>query len=278
MSEQTKSVLQHYEGEARDNDLLAQVTRILDGMQGEPITANRLAGLDQFHVRGLKATAEFAALLDIQPGMQVLDAGSGLGGPSRYVADNYECQVTGVDLTRSFVTVSQLLAERAGMSESVSYQPGNLLALDFPDEHFDVVYTQHVVMNIHDREQVYREIHRVLKPGGRFGFYDVLAADGKPAPLYPLMWAEHSDNSVLLTEAETRAALEQAGLVPETWNDVTEMTIEWLANQPSPPLPQGPNLMLVMGPRFAQMTANFAQNLRENKLRLVMAVSVRNHE
>ncbi|WP_397448027.1 class I SAM-dependent methyltransferase [Pseudomonas sp. NA-150] len=278
MTEQTKAVLQHYEGEAREHDLLAQVTLILDGMQGEPITAKRLAGLDQFHVRGLQATADFAALLGIEPGMQVLDAGSGLGGPSRYVAENFDCQVTGVDLTRAFVTVAQLLADRAGMSEQVSYQPGNLLALDFPDEHFDVVYTQHVVMNIHDREQVYREIRRVLKPDGRFGFYDVLAADGKPAPLYPLMWAEHSEHSVLLTEAETRAALQQAGLVPEIWNDVTELTVDWLADQPSPPLPQGPNLMLVMGPRFAQMSANFARNLRENKLRLVMAVSVRNHE
>jgi sarcosine/dimethylglycine N-methyltransferase len=271
-------VRQHYEGDVQATDLLAKVEKILEQLGNGPVTSAQLAGLDQFHGGGLKTTAEFIKLLNIQPRMKVLDAGSGLGGPSRYTAENFDCHVTGVDLTEAFVAVSKVLAKRTGMEADVSYQVGNLLALELPDGQFDVVYTQHVVMNIRDRAQVYAEVSRVLKPGGVFGFYDVLAVDGHPEPQYPLPWAESSDSSVLLTEVETRAALEQAGLVPQVWKDVTEEMIKWFEQQQMPALQgpaKGPSLMLVMGPRFAQMAANFAQNLRENRIRLVMATNVR---
>jgi len=65
-------------------------------------------------------------------------------------------------------------------------QAGDLLALPFPDSGFDVVWTQHVVMNIPDRERVYREFRRVLRPGGKLVFYDALATDAKPELHFPV--------------------------------------------------------------------------------------------
>jgi ubiquinone/menaquinone biosynthesis C-methylase UbiE len=278
VSDKSDVVRKHYEGDAGELDLVTKVDQILEQLGEGKITSEQLAGLDQFHSGGLKTTAEFLKLLDIKPQMNVLDAGSGLGGPSRYTAEHYDCQVTGVDLTESFVAVATRLAERTGMSDMVKYQVGNLLALEFPNEQFDVAYTQHVVMNIRDREKVYSELLRILKPGGKFGFFDVLATDAKPVPLYPVPWAETSDNSVLLTEAETREALEKAGFEIDTWKDVTQEVIEWFDRVQLPALQgttQGPTLKLVMGARFAQMGENFSRNLREQKLRLVMAVSTR---
>ena len=165
MNDEAELVRQHYEADA-DDALVAKVARILDGMKDGPVTGARLAGFDQFHARGLAATAELGEMLGIRRGMEVLDAGSGLGGPSRHVAETYGCRVTGVDLAPSFVAVARLLAERTGLSALATYQAGDLLALDFPRERFDVVYTQHVVMNIRDRDRLYRELRRVLKPGG----------------------------------------------------------------------------------------------------------------
>ena len=266
-----EQTLLHYQ--AAGTDPVAQVRRLLAQSDG-PLSGAELAGLDQFHVRGLQATRDFIGLLDIGPEMRVLDAGSGLGGPARYVAETHGCRVTGVDLTPGFVAVATLLAERTGMDGLVDYRTGDLLALDFPDARFDVVYTQHVVMNIADRARLYGEIARVLKPGGRFGFYDVLAAAGQPAPHYPLPWSDSAATSCLLTAAQTRAALEQAGFTPQVWNDVSAAAIAWFG-RPRAPSPKTPGLALVMGPRFGQMSANFARSLGEQRLRLVMGTCVR---
>lgn len=263
----TEAVRRHYE--ASDSDLVSRVTGVLAGMGDGPLTAAQLAGFDQFHVRGLVATTELGQLMAIEPGSEVLDAGSGLGGPSRHMAETYGCRVTGVDLTASFVAVAELLAERTGMSGRVRYEVGDLLALPFADARFDAAYTQHVVMNIRDRAGAYGEIRRVLKPGGKFGFYDVLAGEG--APIFPVPWAETAETSALLTEAETRAVLAAAGFAPVAWNDVTAATVAWF-DQQRPGASQGPNLAIAMGPRFAEMSANIARNLREGRVRVVMAV------
>jgi ubiquinone/menaquinone biosynthesis C-methylase UbiE len=273
MNDRTTTAKDHYE--AGHADPLAQVRQFLNDTNG-PLNGADLAGLDQFHVGGLAATARLVALLGIDAGQRVLDAGSGLGGPSRYVAETCGCRVTGVDLTPSYVAIAALLAERTGTAGRVDYQVGDLLALDFPDATFDVVYTQHVVMNIRDRDRVYAEARRVLKPGGKFGFYDVLAADGQPAPHYPVPWSDTAETSFLLTEAETLAALDGAGLKTEVWNDVSAEAIAWFEQQRAQaPAPHKPGLPLVMGPRFAQMGANFARNLAEHRIRLAMATAIK---
>ena len=273
MSTTPDSVRDHYEAANGERDLAATIRQMIEAGDGR-IDAAQMAAFDQFHVGGLAATKAFDALLDLRPGERALDAGSGLGGPARHMAETFGCHVTGVDLAPSFVAVAQLLAERTGMSEQVSYQVGDLLALPFADACFDVVFTQHVVMNIDDREKVYREIARVLRPGGRFGFYDVLAAEGGEPPIYPTPWAATREASFLRTEALTRQALAQAGLTVEVWNDVTDKAQGWFAQQRagfSPVANPAPSLVTVMGPRFGEMAANIARNLAEGRVRLVMA-------
>src|ERR1700760_4845804 len=73
------------------------------GPEDQRLTPQQLAALDQFHTRGLAATAELAKLAGITSGMAVLDVGSGVGGPARYLAASCGCQVTGVDLSPPFV-------------------------------------------------------------------------------------------------------------------------------------------------------------------------------
>lgn len=261
------SVEQHYRPEDHAA-LVAKVTQYLGGLP-ETVTANQLAGFDQFHVRGLAATAELAAMAGFQPGWEVLDAGSGLGGPSRYLAESHGCRVIGIDLVPSYVAIAELLAERTTLAAQVTYQVGDLTRLPFDEGRFDAVWTQHVVMNIRDRDRVYGEIRRVLKPGGVFAFYDVIAADGHPTFRLPVPWAETEATSFLLTEAETMEALRRARLNPMTVKDVTAAAIDWFGKQRGAP-PPALGLAAVMGPRFPEMTANLAGNLRDGRLRLMM--------
>jgi sarcosine/dimethylglycine N-methyltransferase len=270
MGDQAMSVKDHYEAFVDEDFLAERIDEAMDALPG-PASGADLAGFDQFHVGGLESTVVFGQLLGIGRGDQVLDAGSGLGGPSRYMAETFGCEVTGVDLAPSYVAIARLLADRTALSAAVTYQVGDLAALAFDTARFDLAYSQHVVMNIRDRGRVYAEMRRVVKPGGRFAFFDVLAADKKPEPYFPLPWAEHAGASVLLTAKETLAALDQAGWKLSVWQDVTADARAWFAQQ-RPVTSQGVHLASVMGPRFAEMASNLGRSLVEEKLRLVMAV------
>jgi SAM-dependent methyltransferase len=269
----------HYQAAISDPAaLLARIASALDATEA-PITAEALGRFDQFHIGGLASSIELASRLGIDRDAQVLDAGSGLGGPSRYLAQTFGCQVTGVDLAPAYVAIARLLAERAGIADRVRYLAGSITDLPFTPAAFDLVWTQHVVMNIRNRDGLYREIRRVLRTGGQFAFYDpYVPADGE-APHYPTPWADSAATSTLLTEDETRAALAQAGLTVQAWEDVSEKGKAWIAQQQqqirqAAPAPGAPNFNLgwVVGPRMPGMVANFARNIQEGRIRLVMGI------
>jgi ubiquinone/menaquinone biosynthesis C-methylase UbiE len=230
----------------------------------------QLAAFDQFHTRGLAATAELAKLARITADMSVLDIGSGLGGPARFLAATYGCRVTGVDLSEAFVDAARYLSERTGQSEQVSFETASALELPFDDDHFDAVLLQHVAMNIADRTRLYREVRRVLKSGGRFATFDVTLNGGEPH--YPVPWARTPATSFLLTAAATREAIEAAGFRTLAWQDDTEAAKAWFVQLRASGPPPSPNLGVVMGPGFVQISANLGRNLMEGRLGVLTAV------
>ena len=273
MNANAETVRDHYQAAIDDRSaLLARISAAVDAME-PPIDARRLAPLDQFHMGGLAATVAFAERVGIDADAKVLDAGSGLGGPARYLGETFGCRVEGVDLSPDYVAIAQLLTERAGLSDFVMFREGDLMQLPFEDAAFDLVWTQHVAMNIADRAGLYRELRRVLKPGGRLAFYDPLAADGHPDVTYPVPWAQTPGTSTLLTADETRAMLEGAGFSLTTLDDVTDEAMGWAARQGPPTQPGGANAGMIVGARMAEMAANFARNLREGRVRLAIGIA-----
>ncbi len=272
MTAQADSVRDHYQAAIADRAaLLARIAASVDALE-PPIDARRLAPLDQFHMGGLAATLAIAERVGIEPDALVLDAGSGLGGPARLLAERFGCRVEGVDLSPDYVAIARLLTDRVGLSNRVTFTEGNLAQLPFDDARFDLVWTQHVAMNVADRAALYRELRRVLKPGGQLAFYDPLAAEGHPDLIYPVPWAQTAETSTLLTVAETRSVLEQAGFSITKLHDVTEEAMGWAAQQGGPLPPGGINTAVIVGARMAEMAGNFARNLREGRASLVFGV------
>jgi ubiquinone/menaquinone biosynthesis C-methylase UbiE len=258
----------HYRATGLTERLKAALTAF--GPDEQRLTPQQLAPLDQFHTRGLAATVELARLAGITAAMAVLDVGSGVGGPARFLAATYGCRVTGVDFSEPFIDAARYLTERAGQSELVSFETASALELPFDDGHFDVVLLQHVAMNIADRARLYREIRRVLKSGGRFATYDVVLNSGDPH--YPVPWARTPATSFLLTAAATREAIEPAGFRTLAWQDDSEAASAWFARLRASGLPPSPNLGVVMGSDFAQLSANLGRNLLEGRLGILTAV------
>jgi sarcosine/dimethylglycine N-methyltransferase len=240
------------------------------GPDDQRLLPQQLAALDQFHTRGLAATTELAQLAGITAGASVLDVGSGVGGPARFLAATYGCEVVGVDLSEAFVDAARYLTERTGQGGLVSFQAASALALPFDDGRFDDVLLQHVAMNISDRHRLYREIRRVLKPGSRFATYDVVLKQGEPH--YPVPWARTPATSFLLTADATRAAIEPAGFRTLAWQDDTEAAKAWVTHLRASGPPPSPNLGVVLGPDFAQFTFNLGRNLMEGRLGILTAV------
>lgn len=238
--------------------------------ESQSLTVAQLAPLDQFHTRGILATAELAGAAGIEPSTRVLDLGSGIGGPARYLAANFGCKVTGLDLSPAFVDTATYLTERCGLSNKVTFQGGDAQHLPFADASFDAVFLQHVAMNIADRPALYAEVVRVLAPGGRFATYDIVLRDSDV--IYPAPWARDASTSFLLTERDTRTALEQAGFQVALWRDDTQIAADWFQAAMAAPQPTGLNLGVVMGPDFRITVGNLARNLRENHLGVLTAV------
>jgi sarcosine/dimethylglycine N-methyltransferase len=268
MTDGLDGVRNHYRATGLTERLKTALTVL--GPEDQQLTPQQLGALDQFHTRGLAATAELATLAGITAGMSVLDVGSGVGGPARFLAATYGCRVTGVDLSEPFVDAARYLTERTEQSGQVSFEIASALELPFEGGRFDVALLQHVAMNIDDRARLYREIRRVLKLASRFATFDVVLNSGEPH--YPLPWARTPATSFLLTAAATREAIEPAGFRTLAWRDDTEAAKTWIASLRASGPPPSPNLGVVMGPDFAQLSANLGRNFMEGRLGILTAM------
>jgi ubiquinone/menaquinone biosynthesis C-methylase UbiE len=240
------------------------------GPEDQILTPEQLGSLDQFHTRGLAATVDLARLCGIQKDMSVLDVGSGVGGPARFLAATFGCKVSGVDLSEAFVEAARYLTERTGQTGRVGFQTASALDLPFEGDSFEVVLLQHVAMNIADRGRLYREIRRVLKAGGRFATFEVVSDAGEPH--YPVPWGRHPSMSFLLSAAATRETVEACGFRNLVFQDDTARAVEWFAKMRSAGPPPSPNLSVLVGPDFAQLAANLGRSLAERRLGVLTAV------
>ena len=256
--------------------------RIVDALRQrgadlDALTLDDLGPIDEFHIRAREATTELAALGTLSPGTTVLDVGCGIGGPSRVLAARYGCRVTGIDLVGEYCRVATMLALRACRDQSVRYCQASALALPFGDGTFDVVWTQHASMNIADKQRLYSEMFRVVKPGGRLLLYDIVAGHGG-AIHFPVPWASDPAISFLISAAQVEDGLRAAGFEVTTWRDLTDLTREWFrkmrtrARAPAAP-PSGPSILL--GAEWETMTANMVTNFAEHRVGVVRAVLAR---
>ena len=243
--------------------------RIYSGLQSagvalDAITPEDLAPVDEFHIGGRMATQHLVTKMGLGPDHHVLDVGCGIGGATRFLASEVGCRISGIDLTPEYIDVARQLAEQTGLTDKVDYETASALDMPFDDAAFDAAMTLHVAMNIHDREGLYREVARVLKPGSVFCVYDVMkgAADGI---VYPVPWADTPTTSHLTTADETAALLAGAGFEVGEVEDRTEFAIEFfrerMANVSDGPPPLG--LHLLLGPAAREKYSNMLANVEK---------------
>jgi ubiquinone/menaquinone biosynthesis C-methylase UbiE len=266
-----RAVEDHYTRRSLGDTILSALRKA--GKDLEHLTPDDLAPVDEFHSGQRSATVRLAQLARVSGAEDVLDVGCGIGGPSRFLAKQFGCHVTGLDLTAEFVEVANMLARRTGLADKVSYRQGDALDLPFADASFDLVWSQNAAMNIADRDRLYAEMRRVLKPAGRLAIQDVAAGPGGE-PYYPTPWAKDKSISFLFAPHVTRQKLERAGFRILAWHDPTRESLEQalarakaLGTGALPPL----GLHILIGPNFPTVSKNMVRNLEEARIQLINA-------
>lgn len=237
------------------------------------VSRSHIHGVDEFHVRGAEVSKELVRGLDLK-GSTVLDVGCGIGGPARMLADELNCKVTGVDLSAEFIRTAQRLSELVGLNDNTTFIQADALELPFKDGSFDVVWTQHVQMNIEDKQKFYSEIRRVLKDRGMFIFYDIFKLNGKDIQ-YPVPWANDKSVSHLATPSEMNNMLQGFGFKKLRSTDQTHKARLFLIGLFEKIKKNGPpkiGLNVLMGKSTKEKLNNILDGLEEEKLALQSGV------
>ena len=142
----------------------------LDGLRPEDLYDH-----DQDHYGGLDANRAIARLAGLKSGMRIADFCAGLGGPARFLAQEYGVHVTGVELNKARVAGARELTGLVGLEDRVEVIEGNVLAAPLPDGVFDAVVSQEAMLHVPDKPAALGEACRILKPSGRLVFTDWVA-------------------------------------------------------------------------------------------------------
>jgi sarcosine/dimethylglycine N-methyltransferase len=237
---------------------------------GQRLSPAALGALDHFHTGGLRASRELLELARIRADDRVLDIGAGLAGPARLLASALGCRVDCLDMSPDYCAGAVLLNRLTGLDDRIAVHQGSALALPFADDSFDIVWMQNVGMNIADKPRLYGEIHRVLKPGGRYAFQEMTAGDAATTH-FPLPWATDPAESFLVTADEMRSVLGESGFVAELFEDTSDAHLSSTAANAAPAA-SGQLGLAVFVDDLAQKAANARRSLEQGQVRLVRGV------
>jgi SAM-dependent methyltransferase len=176
---------------------------------------------------------DFADQLLLTPSSEILEVGSGSGGPAVHLALARGCRVTGVDINEHGVRNARALAELRGVAERVQFRPVDAgQPLPFAAASFDAVVSNDAMCHIGHRVAALRDWHRILRPGGRALFTDAMILTGivsheelairSSIGFYLIV--PPGENERLLQEAgfevlAVRDVTENAALVSRRWHD-----------------------------------------------------------
>ena len=213
-----------------------------------------LAPIEELHLRGSAATFELAQKVDLNEKMKVLDIGSGIGGPARKLASRFGCHVTGLDLSKEYCRAAEVINDHIGLRNKIKIQQGNA-----------------------DKSRLFSQVSRILRPKGRLAINTVCFGIKSPVH-YPVIWANRSDISFLLSADDLQRLINESGFKQLSWNDDTKKVLEGIERartkpRSDKPRPINPGLFVW---DISTKWRNIVRNLKEERIVVIQAIFERN--
>jgi sarcosine/dimethylglycine N-methyltransferase len=189
----------------------------------DPIPPEQLFALDQWHYHDTEAVRAAAERLGLGPASRVLDIGSGIGGPARYLAYTFGCHVTALELQPALHAIAVDLTRRSGLDKRVAQICADALTYAFPDAAFDAVVSWLAFLHIPDRPRLCARLARTLRAGGGCYIEDLCVR--APFSAADLRDVREVVFGISMTSIEDYANdLRAAGFVDV---DTTDLTSDW---------------------------------------------------
>ncbi len=132
-----------------------------------------LTKFDQLHYHGTDAIDIFIEKLEINEKTKILDVGSGMGGPARYIANKTGAEITAIELQSDQNNLAKDLTKKCGLSSKVNHICGDILDYDFKNQTFDAVVSWLTLYHIDNHEILLKKLFDLLNPNGFFYTEDI---------------------------------------------------------------------------------------------------------
>ena len=132
-----------------------------------------LTKFDQLHYHGTDAIDIFIEKLEINEKTKILDVGSGMGGPARYIANKTGAEITAIELQSDQNNLAKDLTKKCGLSNKVNHICGDILDYDFKNQTFDAVVSWLTLYHIDNHEILFKKLFDLLNPNGFFYTEDI---------------------------------------------------------------------------------------------------------
>ena len=270
----------HYNSENLTQNIKAALIKA--GKNISKLKPRDLCHIDQLHTGGAIASIELLKRINFSSDARVLDAGCGIGGSSRLIAEQFNCRVIGIDLADKFINAANYLTKCTAQKDLVSFQQGSILDLPFEENTFDAILCQHVLMNIKDKSKTIREFFRVLKPGGNLILHEITKGENHSV-LFPVPWASSPAISFLESWNFLAGILEEQGFKTSSYSEKTSEACSWWEKVKAASKKRSPRVSdlgpgLIFGSNAKLFGKNMHANFKNNSICLVEAVLKKSYD
>ena len=156
-------------------DRILNEIREMGKKDSQPLKVDDLINFDQLHYCGIEAVDFCINNLNINSSMEILEIGSGLGGPARYIANKTRAKIYALELQYDQNKIASNLTKRCWLDKSIKHICGDILTYNWGEKKFNCVVSWLTLFHIYEHKKLLQKCFDLLRPNGYFYAEDLIS-------------------------------------------------------------------------------------------------------